>query len=245
MSMKFYETGNLNGSSYVKVHLRSSALVNNKNDVKYFFARSILVSLHPCNINPNRVSKYRQYFNELNIGGFDFTNGFKCNDMHKFEKLNNLSINIIELNFYQDNNKWKHKLIPIDLSKNETDKVIDVIIYKNHYALNKKLNVFIGKEDNKYTCRNCLSGYTSDNMINKHKQKCDMRHDITTIKTSKKPCTHWDKHCHKNPVYFRIPADFEADNEIDSKCNANKTTNIYRQNPFCSGYRMKVILVIL
>ena len=239
MSIKFYETGILNGSSNVKNPLRFSALVNMKNDLKYCFVRSVLASVHPCNINPIRVSKYRQYFNELNVGGFDFTNGFKCSDKHKFEKLNNVSINIIELNFYQDNNKWKHKLIPIELSKNEKDKVIDVLIYKNHYALNKKLNVFIDKEDNKYTCRKCLSGYTSDNMINKHKQKCDMRHDIATIKTSNTPYTHWDIHCHKNPVYFRISADFEADNEIDSKCNGKKTTDIHKQNPVCSGYRIE------
>ena len=68
--------------------------------------------------------------------------------MYKFEKLNNLSINIYELNFYQDDNKWKHKLIPIEISKNDSvNKVIDSAIYKNHSALIKKLNVFIGKED--------------------------------------------------------------------------------------------------
>ena len=82
MSIKFFETGILNGSSYVKTPLRSSALVNFKNDDKHCFVRSILTSLHPCNINPNTVSNYRQYFDEINIKGFDFTNGFKCSDMH-------------------------------------------------------------------------------------------------------------------------------------------------------------------
>ena len=102
-----------------------------KND-KYCFIWSILASLHPCNNNhPNRVSNYKQNFDELNIRVFDFTNGFKCSDVHKFEKLNNLSINIFELNFYRDQKKWKHKLIPIEISKNESDKVIDLLIYKN------------------------------------------------------------------------------------------------------------------
>ena len=53
-----------------------------------------------------------------------------------------------------------------------------------------------------------------------------MRHDITTIKTSNEPYTHGDKHCHKNLVYFRIYADFEADNEIDDTYIGIKTTNI-------------------
>ena len=46
--------------------------------------------------------------------------------MHTFENLNNLSINTNELNVYQDGDNWKHKLIPKEISKNESDKVIDL-----------------------------------------------------------------------------------------------------------------------
>ena len=58
--------------------------------------------------------------------------------MHKFEKLSLISINIFELNFNKDTNKWKHNLIPIEISKNDSDRVADLVIYENHYALNKK-----------------------------------------------------------------------------------------------------------
>ena len=106
MTIYFYETNEMNGSNYVKVPLRSNAILNVENNDKYCFLWSILASLHPCNNNhPNRISNYKQYFNELNIQGFDFSNGFKCSDVHKLEKLNNLSINIFELNFYHDKNK--------------------------------------------------------------------------------------------------------------------------------------------
>ena len=65
--------------------------------------------------------------------------------MHKFEKLNNLSINILELNFYQDKHKWKHNLIPIEISKNdESDRVVGLLIFENLYALIKKVNVYLG-----------------------------------------------------------------------------------------------------
>ena len=73
----------------------------------------------------------------MNIEAFDFTNGFKCSDVHKFNDLNSLSVSIFELNFYQDKNKWKHNLIPIAISKIESDRVVDLLIYKNHYALSK------------------------------------------------------------------------------------------------------------
>ena len=173
MTIYFYKTNEMNGSNYVKIPLRSNAILNVENNDKYCFLWSILASLYPCNNNhPNKVSNYRRYFNELNIQGFDFTNGFKCSDVHKFNEINNLSVNIFELNFYQDQNQWKHKIIPIEISHNNSDKVIDLAIYKNHYVLIKKLDVFLGDHNKKFICRRCLCSYTSENMLIKQKAKC-------------------------------------------------------------------------
>ena len=110
----------MNGSNFLKVPHRSSAILYIENSDKYCFLWSILAHLHPFNNNhPNRDSNYKQNFNELNIEGFDFTNGFKCSDVHRFIELTNLSVNNFELNFYQDKKVWKHKLMPIEVSKND------------------------------------------------------------------------------------------------------------------------------
>ena len=145
--------------------------------------------------------------------GFDFTNGFRCSDVHKFNELNNFSVNIFESNFYQDKTIWRHKLIPIEVSKNNSDKLIDLLISKNQYALIKKLNVFLGNHNCKFICRKCLSSYTCENMLNKHEKKCENNQEITTIRTSSDSHLHWKYNFHKNPLFFRIYADFEADNE--------------------------------
>ena len=238
MTIFFYKTSEMNGSNYIKIPLRSNAILSIENNDKYCFLWSILASLHPCNNNhPNRVSIYRQYFNKLNIQGFDFTNGFKCSNVHKFNELNKLSVNIFELNFYQVQNQWKHKLIPIEISKNNSDRVINSAIYKNHYVLIKKLHVFLGDHNKKFIFRRCLSSYTSENMLIKHNQKCG-DNNITTIKTSNESHIYWKKHFHKNPLYFRIYADFEAANEKDNSIVGNKTTNIYKQNPVLNGYHI-------
>ena len=100
MTVYFYKIREMNGLSYVKTPSRSSAIFNIENIEKYCFLWSILAYLHPCNNKHlNRVSNYKQYFNEINIDGFDFTNGFKCSDVHKFNEINNLSVYIFELNF--------------------------------------------------------------------------------------------------------------------------------------------------
>ena len=108
MIVYFYKTGEMDGRSFVKIPLRSSAIFNFGNADKYCFLWSFLAYLHPCkNSHLYKSSKYRHHPNELNIQYFDFTNGFKCSDVHKFEELDNLSINIFELNFYQDQKKCR------------------------------------------------------------------------------------------------------------------------------------------
>ena len=85
MTIYFYRTGELNGSNYVKILLRSNAILNFENNDKFCFIWSILASLHPWNNNhPNRVSNNKHYFHELKIKGLVFTSGFKCSDVHRF-----------------------------------------------------------------------------------------------------------------------------------------------------------------
>ena len=74
-------------------------------------------------------------------------------------------------------------------------------------------------------------------MFNLHKPKCE-NIDITTIKTSDEFQVYWKKHFHKNPLCFRIYADFETDNEKDNSSVVNKTTNSYKQNPVINGYKI-------
>ena len=107
--------------------MRSNTLLNIEDSDTYCFQWSILDYLLPSeNSHPSRVRIYIPFFNEINFGSFDLTNGFKCNDVQKFEKLNDLSINVFELDFYQLKTKWKLILIPIEVGKyDESDRVVD------------------------------------------------------------------------------------------------------------------------
>ena len=52
-------------------------------------------------------------------------------------------------------------------------------------------------------------------------QKCGLQ-KITFIKLSNESHLYWKKHFHMNPLYFRIYADFQADNEIDKSSIGKK-----------------------
>ena len=82
-----------------------------------------------------------------------------------------------------------------------------------------------------------MNSFASENMLKIHKPKCE-NNDITTIRTSPESQLHWKKHFQKNLIFFRLYADFEADNEGEKSSIGNKITNSYKQIPACDGYKI-------
>ena len=232
----FHKTNPINGMTYVEFPIRTNAILNIQNNDTYCFLWSILANIHPVNENPQRVSKYIPYQNELNITNIDFSNGMKITDIDKFENLNNqLSINVFEYSKDEDND---YNLIPLYISKNiQNRRIIDLILYKNHYILLKKLHVFIGKHDNSFVCRNCLSSYSVQSELITHKKLCGNKNKsvyIPSIETHVK----WNKYYQKMPIYSIIIADFEARNEpiLNQDNVVSKTIDVCKQIPTCNGF---------
>ena len=97
--------------------------------------------------------------------------------------------------------------------------------------------MFLEDHNKKILCRQCLNSYTNEIALIIHKEKYGSD-NICTIRTSSDSHLYLKKHFHKNVIYFRIYAVFEADNEIDSSNIGNRTTNIYKQNPVTNGYKI-------
>ena len=72
-------------------------------------------------------------------------------------------------------------------------------------------------------------------MLMEQEEKCEQNQDKTTIRYSDESHLYWKNHIHKNPYFFRIIADFEADKKIEFSSIGNKTTDFYKQNPVLNG----------
>ena len=68
-----------------------------------------------------------------------------------------------------------------------------------------------------------------------HKSKCQNQ-EFTTNRTLSESHLQRKEHFHENPLYFRIYAVFEADNEIENSSKGNEKTNNFKQNPVINGY---------
>src|SRR5699024_1264563 len=66
------------------------AVINVKNKDNLCFLYSIIAKLYPAEDNMDRASKYSQYINSIKTDGLKFP--MKIDDIHKFERMNDLSI---------------------------------------------------------------------------------------------------------------------------------------------------------
>ena len=96
------------------------AIINVKNNDENCFLYSILTHIKCNEKNKNRLSYYKKYLHELRTDGIDMS--MKLEDISKFEKLNNLCINVYCIKEYGENrvnpiriNKENRNPIPINL----------------------------------------------------------------------------------------------------------------------------------
>lgn len=88
----------MRGSSYLPLPeqiKKKHACVNVKNRDDKCFMWAVLSALHPIEKNPDRVSHYKKFEKELNFKDIEFP--VSVRNIRKFEKLNNISINLYML----------------------------------------------------------------------------------------------------------------------------------------------------
>ena len=73
--------------------------------------------------------------NKLNLEGLEIP--MKCEDISKFENLNNFNVNVSELT--------NSVLTPIHIKKTYLQPQIDLLLFENHYCLITKLHCLISE----------------------------------------------------------------------------------------------------
>ena len=163
----------LKGSSYLPlpIRLRSKhAIINVKNKDNKCFMWSVLAALYPTNRNEERIVKYKDHINSINLEGIDFP--VKMTDIPKFEKQNKIEINVFG---YE-----KGGVFSIHTTKQPYDKHVDLLTIsdgkKSHYCWIKDLNRLLGDQHSSHQrhhyCPYCLHGFTKERLLNDHVQYC-------------------------------------------------------------------------
>jgi len=166
----------IRGSSYIPLPAwvnSKKAVINVKNSDDKCFLWSVLSALHEQRKNAERVSKYKQYENTLNVSRLKFP--VKVEDIPKFEADNNIKISVL---FMDKGAKSAKDVKPLYNSKfRDARQPITLLRYdddgKSHFVWVKSLNRLIGNSNNssrQFFCHNCLNCFTNPVLLKQHQE---------------------------------------------------------------------------
>ena len=238
----------MNGSSYIQLpqELKNGkkGLINMKNEDNECFRWCHIRCLNPQDVHPERIKKSdKEYINRLDYSGIEFPVTTK--QYNKIEKQNEININVFG---YENKKRY-----PIYISKEKYDKQMNLLLIteneNKHYVLIKDFNRFMFNqtkyEHKKHFCMYCLQCFSSEIVLNNHKDNCITINGTQAVKmpTEDNNILKFNNFHKQQPVLFVIYADFEAITEKISSCeqNDNKSfTEKYQKHIDC-GFGYKVV----
>ena len=238
----------MKGSPYIKLpqELRNSrrGLINMKNEDNECFRWCHIRCLNLKIKIPNELKKSdKEYINKLDYSGIEFP--LTTKQYNKIEKQNEININVFG---YENKQPY-----PIYTSKEKYEKHMELLLItendNKHYVLIKDFNRFMFNqtkhEHRKHFCMHCLQCFSSERVLNNHKNNCIQVNGAQAVKMPDKNnnILKFNNFHKQQPVPFVIYADFEAIIEKISTCSPkdNKSyTEAYQKHTDC-GYGYKVV----
>ena len=238
----------MKGSSYIQLpsELRNCAkgLINIKNEDNECFRWCHIRHFNPQDKNPQRIKKIdKQYVEKLDYSNIEFPVNVK--HYNKIEKQNSININVFG---YENKEPY-----PIYVSKEKYEDHMELLLVteneNKHYVLIKNFNKFMYNQtkhkERKHFCMQCLQCFSSDRVLNNHKENCIQVNGTQGIKMPDKDnnILKFNNFHKQQPVPFVIYADFEAITEKVQGCQPDidkSYTEAYQRHTDC-GYSYKVV----
>ena len=238
----------LKGSSYISLpqELRNSAkgLINLKNNDNECFRWCHIRHLNTQDKYPQRIKKCdKAYIDKLDYTEIEFPVTIK--QLNKIEKQNKININVFG---YEEKQAY-----PIYISKEKHEDHMELLLItkdeNKHYVLIKDFNKFMFNQtkhkNKKHFCMHCLQCFSSDRVLNEHKDNCIKVNGTQAVKMPDKDnnILKFINFHKQQSVPFVIYADFEAIIEKISGCKPNNDrsyTEAYQKHTDC-GYGYKVV----
>ena len=238
----------MKGSSYIQLpqelRNRKKGLINMKNKDNECFRWCHIRHLNPQDKDSQRIKKSdKEYIKNLDYSGIEFPVTTK--QYNKIEKQNEININVFG---YENKQPY-----PIFVSKEKYDRQMNLLLItennNKHYMLIKDFNRFMFNQTKyegiKHFCMHCLQCFSSERVLNNHKDNCIQVNGTQAVKMPDKynNTLKFNNFHKQQPVPFVIYADFEAITEKISSCQPNNDksyTEEYQKHTDC-GYGYKIV----
>ncbi|CAH1109243.1 unnamed protein product [Psylliodes chrysocephalus] len=257
-----YEVGN--GTSFIKLPnqiLKKQACINVQNRDQSCFFWSIVSALYPPTGNVSRTNSYPHYSTVLNIQGLEIP--VKLNQISKFEKFNQISVNIYTLEL---NESSFYVIVPALLTKNKMERHVNLLLIQDqyfpklndyeapsvdnenieikfHYVWIKNLSRLISSQlsknhNKKFLCDRCLNYFSSQERLDEREKLCQNKNKCK-ISFPKFDYVEFRNYVYKQKCPFVIYADFESQLENCDNKVSEKTVKYQKHHAFSAGYYLK------
>lgn len=253
-----FECGN-GISSYIPLPSKISrkrACINVKNKDFACFAWSVVSALYPVDKHSDRTTSYPHYSSVLDVKDLKFP--ITISQIPKFEKNNNISINVFALELTQKSN---FLVVPVYLTKQKQEKHVNLLIIQNryfpkdndddedvveeeltyHFCYIKDLSRLISKQCNKhktkkFICDRCLSYFQTKESFESHTINCT---NEFKVKFSKDLYIKFKNFVYKEKVPFILYADFECLLEKFNDSSLCNTSRYQKHTAYSAGFYFK------
>lgn len=230
---------------------KKHAVVNIVNNDEYCFLWSVTAALSPLTKHSERTTSYPNFRDVLRYEGLEFPMILK--NVPRFEKMNDLSINIYAIT--SRGKKNKSCIGPIYLSKHRSDRPTihllmlnatnefeedDAVIY--HFTWIKNLSRLVSSQISKHDkatwlCDRCLSHFQTKESLNKHTIDC-MEHNNCRIilPVVEQSILKFKNFQNKVAVPFAIYADLECLLEPANTRIGENSTGYQKHVPHSVGF---------
>ncbi|XP_065180407.1 uncharacterized protein LOC135810966 [Sycon ciliatum] len=203
---------------------KKKAIINVKNNDDRCLMWALLSAMHPIDNNPQRVSRYTQYVDELRFDGVMFP--ATLSDVPKVELQNGLAINVFG---YEGN------LYPLYLSERQ-ETPINLLLHDNHFTWIKNFSRACENKNKRAThyCFRCLSAHKTADSLQHHSERCQVMKPVPVVMpTAKDSILKYTNLKHRMVAPYIIYADTEAIIEPMEEQHGSSTVRTARHVP-CS-----------
>ena len=149
------------------------------------------------------TKKDKEVAENLNYSSIKFSISKK--DSSKIEVMNNININVFS---------YKDKIIyPVYLSDQSFDDTLDLLVVWNHYVYIKDFNRLVfnknKSKNKKWICKSCLQCFSSEIVLNKHREDCLLINGGQRVKLEK-AFIEFKNYNKMIPAPFKIYAEYEC-----------------------------------
>ena len=236
----------LGASSYIPLPIfleKKKAIVNPKNDdqkcLLWCVAIHNILKINPNFSNPERLPKIiRMKTKKFDLNGVNFP--CRTNDIEKFERNNNISINVVGYN------EEKRGIYPLRVGKKtDLEKYVNLLLIgdengKKHFCLIKNLSRLISSQINKnkkkcWICFSCLQPFVKKKTLEEHFELCSKFKCVKTEFPKKGETLKFKNFMKIHNIPFVIYADFECYLKRMFKNIGGNTTQFQKHEPsgFC------------